>query len=271
MPRFALAALCAAPFAILALVLGIRNRALLADLEAARRTAPPAAIAPESVPREELLEQKKVSAGLAERLARAEAALETTARKSEVPTPPPDPATAKTEEKPGVEDPGLSVGEELSAALGEKLGLDPLQISTVNRILKEEEKRITANLQRFYVETGGTDEPGLYEKSARDVLLSMVGKLAPELEVLDKLSEEDRKRVQAGELTMESVLGPGKVLPGLAKELSSARARTYEDLALVLQPEQLEKFRAETLVEGLFKFPGGVRLDFGRAPRSQGK
>lgn len=159
----------------------------------------------------------------------------------------------------------LHVGEKLDEARAKTLGLDDLALLAANRAIENEEKRLTEILQRLYAENVKNDAD-VYAMSAKELVLGLAMKMTPDIESLENLSPEARKKLESGATAIEDVLPKDAFLSRMAMEMHAARQKTYEELGRSLTPEQVEAIRKTTLGEGSFSWPGGVNFDLGPAP-----
>ncbi|MBI2923126.1 MAG: hypothetical protein HYY18_18890 [Planctomycetes bacterium] len=210
---------------------------------------------------DQLAEERRRREAAEERVSELEAkvrTLEGAKAPAEAATPPP---AAETDKKKG-----LCVGEELSEEAVKDLGLDLVAANNVNRILKEEEQRLTEALRAFYAENVKADDPAIYEQTAKQLVIGMVNRMTADLVKLENLPAEEKARMENGSTSLEEILGPETFTSRLAREMHGVRAGTYDELGRFLNKEQLEKLRGTWLGEGAFIWPGGVNADLGPAP-----
>ena len=231
-----------------------------AEREAAAMREAFAAAEPFRTAPSELVEERRRREAAEARVAELEAkvrTLEGAKAPAEVAPPPP-----KEEVKPK----GLHVGEELSEEAVKDLGLDLVAANNVNRILKEEEQRLTEALRAFYAENVKADDPAIYEQTAKQLVIGMVNRMTADLVKLENLPAEEKARMENGGTSLEEILGSETFTGKLAREMHGIRAGTYDELGRFMNKDQLEKFRGTWLGEGAFIWPGGVNADLGPAP-----
>jgi hypothetical protein len=124
-------------------------------------------------------------------------------------------------------------------------------------------------MRRFYSEQVDPNATGTFEKTGQELILSMMGKMAPDLKELNKLPPDEAQKIHFSS-SIEEVLGPDKFLSKLAREVHGVRLKTYEDLAMALTPEQLAKVKDTYLREGSMYFKD-MPLEFGLAPKDMKK
>lgn len=292
MPRLtALLALVSAGLVavLIALVLKVRslNRELARQTEEAR-VASETKEMPGLVPKQVLDEERVRTAELNRKVLELDAALakaradakKETAKKEPEPgeTPPdgdkdgkePNPDEMKVRDLMKKLGKVCKLGEDLPEAAAKELGLDPLQVSAVNIAIKEEEKRLTEALQRFYAENF-TSDASLEGKNGNEVMTKMLPKIMGEVYELAGEDQEKMFGIHTGETSLEELLGPDKLTTKLARELHSIRLQTFEKLSSSLAPDQLAKFREEYWREGSFYWPKGQHFEFGMAPKDMKK
>jgi hypothetical protein len=168
------------------------------------------------------------------------------------------PAPATPEKKP------LGVGQALSPDAIASLGLDESQVVAANRVLEDEERRLTERLAAFYLaNVPGADPSATAGKSSKELLVAMFPQLTQDIAKLESLPEETRARLKANEASIESVLGEETFLGRLAREMHGARRDTYGELARWLTADQVGKLREDWLGEGSFRWSGGVTMELG--------
>jgi hypothetical protein len=164
----------------------------------------------------------------------------------------------------------LIYGADIPEDVIKALGLEPAQVVSLKMAMDEELRRLDEAMQRFYTANmeGATAESA--NKSAKDLIMSMMGPIANDMKEFGKMPLEDQLKIHTTS-SIEETLGEDRFLSKLCKEVHTVRLQTYKELERSLSPEQIETLRQEYLREGMLAYDEQFKLEFGAAPKDMKK
>ncbi|TET34226.1 MAG: hypothetical protein E3J72_14795 [Planctomycetota bacterium] len=151
------------------------------------------------------------------------------------------------------------IGTPLTESAIKDLGLDKDQVANINDVLKDEGERMTERLRELAESlVEGKTVEDFKDMNGFQISVEIKPYFDDELKKLMSESAENLKAMQMGEKHIVNFLSKDSNLYKINKAFYKERQATYDELAVHMDQETLDKFKNKYFESGSFIFPGGT-------------